>query len=140
MKYVVTAYEMAEMDRYSIETLKIPGLILMENAGIGIVRSALAILGRFENKKVAIFCGPGNNGGDGYVVARHLINAGVWVETFILAAREKIRGDALANLAILENMNHRPLFVDKMPVALDYPPDLIIDALLGTGVKGALKG
>ena len=140
MKYVVTAREMAEMDRYSIETLKIPGLILMENAGIGIVRSALAILGRFENKKVAIFCGPGNNGGDGYVVTRHLINAGVWVETFILAAREKIRGDALANLAILENMNHRPLFVDKMPVALDYPPDLIIDALLGTGVKGALKG
>jgi hydroxyethylthiazole kinase-like uncharacterized protein yjeF len=140
MKYVVTAREMAEMDRYSIETLKIPGLILMENAGIGIVRSALAILGRFENKKVAIFCGPGNNGGDGYVVARHLINAGAWVETFILAAREKIRGDALANLVILENMNHQPSFIDKMPVALHHTPDLIIDALLGTGVKGALKG
>jgi hydroxyethylthiazole kinase-like uncharacterized protein yjeF len=140
MKAVVTARQMAEMDRYSIDQLGLPGLILMENAGRGITQVAVSMLGDTHNKLVHIFCGPGNNGGDGFVVARHLLNHGVHVETFLLASRDKIKGDALTNLTILENMGHSTTVLERTPEKSVPMPDLVIDALLGTGAKGALQG
>jgi len=140
MKTVVTASQMAEMDRYTIEDLKIPGVVLMENAGRGVVNVALSLLGDVRNKLVYVFCGPGNNGGDGYVVARHLLNMGAHVETFVLTSRDKIKGDALVNLIILEKMSHQIKFIDHLPATPQRLPDLIVDAMLGTGVKGALRG
>ena len=138
MKPVVTAKQMAAMDAFSINTLQIPGVVLMENAGRGIAETALRILGNPQNKHVTIYCGPGNNGGDGYVVARHLANVDVVVETVVLAPREKIKGDALINLEIIEKMGLSVNFVDNCP---DVPQtDLIVDALLGTGVIGPLRG
>lgn len=139
MNAVVTAQEMAALDAQTIQYMNIPGLILMENAGRGIAEVALQMLGTASGKTVAIFCGAGNNGGDGYVVARHLLNHGAHVRTFVLAAPEKIGGDALTNLKALQGMGHQPLFIKSLPDKLEIP-DLVVDAILGTGVKGMLHG
>ncbi len=140
MKVVVTAQQMAAMDKYTIGQVGIPGVVLMENAGRGTAQVALSMLGDPRQKLVQIFCGSGNNGGDGYVVARHLINHGARVETFILSQREKIKGDAFTNLTILEKMGHVPVYLDRVPERPAVLPDLMIDAILGTGVTGALQG
>ncbi len=139
MKTIVTSTQMAQMDAFSIEEMQIPGLVLMENAGRGTVDIAKALLSKINGTKVVIFCGPGNNGGDGYVVARHLLNAGFDVKTIVLANREKIKGDALVNFLILENMGHPLHFIKESFFSLDEKADLIIDAMLGTGVKGELS-
>ncbi|NOY57445.1 MAG: NAD(P)H-hydrate dehydratase [Calditrichaeota bacterium] len=138
MKSIVTAKQIASMDRYAIDDLKIPGITLMENAGRGIAEIALSLLGRPEQKRVHVYCGPGNNGGDGYVVARHLSNRGADVRVFILAKQEKIQGDALINLEILMKMGQKVSFIEKIPQV--EKPALIVDAMLGTGVAGSLRG
>ncbi len=111
----------------------------MENAGRGIAQLAMDILEDVAGKRIIILCGPGNNGGDGYVVARHLLNHGALARTLVLAPEEKIKGDARTNLDILKNMEHPVKFVDEF-LHLDEEPDLIIDAMLGTGVTGSLRG
>ncbi|MBN1543683.1 NAD(P)H-hydrate dehydratase [candidate division KSB1 bacterium] len=139
MQAVTNAKEMAEMDRLAIDFYGMPGIALMENAGRG---TAAIILEMFSaaSGKIAIFCGPGNNGGDGFVIARHLLNAGLEVCTYLVAKPEKISGDARINLDILQKMGHS---VQTIAATTDLPaqrPDLVIDALLGTGVRGALRG
>jgi len=138
MQAIVTAKEMAAMDNFAIQDLHIPGVVLMENAGIGIVKTARSILKHLNDKNIHIYCGSGNNGGDGFVVARHLLNMGANVDVFVLSSREKIKGEALTNLIILEKMGHQLFFIDTCNET--KTPDLIIDAMLGTGVKGPLKG
>jgi len=142
--YLVTAGEMREFDRTAIQDYGIPGVVLMENAG----RSTYQILkshlqGEIEGIKVAVVAGPGNNGGDGYVIARYLINDGAEVETFLLAPRDKIKGDALINLQILENMNADIIEVteDTLTDAVEawYEKDLIVDAMLGTGLNAEVR-
>lgn len=139
MKTVFTAKEMAGVDSYAINDLGIPGLILMENAGRGVADIARQMLKQPNGKLVHIYCGAGNNGGDGYVVARHLFNHGARVRVLILAAAEKIAGDARVNLDVLQSMGRPVEFITNLP-PIDEKPDLIIDAMLGTGVKGALRG
>jgi NAD(P)H-hydrate epimerase len=129
---------MARLDRYAIDHLAIPGLILMENAGRDIAATALRMLQSACARTVHIYCGAGNNGGDGYVIARHLANHGYDVTTYILAPREKIKGDALTNLLILEKMAMPVHYIERVP-ATDRPA-LVIDAMLGTGVSGPLQG
>ncbi|HPG40526.1 MAG TPA: NAD(P)H-hydrate dehydratase [bacterium] len=138
MQPVVTAKQMADLDKSCIEHMHIPGLLLMENAGLGVVRQVKKMLHGVKGKYIHIYCGPGNNGGDGFVIARHLFNMMAIVHVHILASREKISSDALINLQILESIGV-PLFWGQLPDS-ERIPDLIIDALLGTGVKGALKG
>ncbi|MBN1480352.1 NAD(P)H-hydrate dehydratase [candidate division KSB1 bacterium] len=138
MNAVVTAQEMAAIDRHAMSQLKIPGALLMENAGRGVAEIAQRMLKLPAGKIVHIYCGPGNNGGDGYVVARHLLNHAAIVSTFILTTPDKIAGEALMNLKILHNMGHKPHF-GTLPNVHEHP-DLVIDAMLGTGVKGALRG
>jgi hydroxyethylthiazole kinase-like uncharacterized protein yjeF len=104
MQIVLTASEMAEIDRTTIEQIKIPGIVLMENAGRGVVTEIENFLSEVAEKQVVIFCGKGNNGGDGYVIARHLYNQGARVAVFLAAEKQNIKGDALINLKILENM------------------------------------
>ncbi len=137
MKPIVTPSHMATLDRYAIDELGIPGLVLMENAGRGIAESAMAMAQR--DKPVHIYCGAGNNGGDGYVVARHLLHNGFQVQVFILTDREKIKGDSLTNLQILEKMGQTVHYIKAAP-QIPVQPGLIIDALLGTGATGPLKG
>lgn len=135
MERIVTAAEMAALDRQCITDLEMPGLLLMENAGAGIARIALEMLGPGAGRPVLIVCGPGNNGGDGYVVARHLANAGCRVEVWVLAAEAQIRGDARTNLTIWRRMGGLTRFIDAPPAPPAERPHLIIDALLGTGAR-----
>jgi len=133
-----TREEIREIDRTAIEDVGMPGVILMENAGRGAAQIALEMLGGKDDARVAIVCGRGNNGGDGFVVARHLHNAGVGVVVCLLSPRDKIGGDALVNLQIAERMELDLRRTE--PADLDFAGcDLIVDAILGTGLSGTVR-
>ncbi len=142
---VVTAAEMRELDRRATAEYGIPSLLLMENAGAETVREMLAAFPDLSRSRVAVLCGRGNNGGDGFVAARHLLNRGVPVQSFLLARRQDVKGDARVNLEILERMGAAPVEVsdagglaalsDRLGSA-----DVVVDALLGTGAQGPATG
>src|SRR5574341_1052000 len=142
---VVTATEMQELDRRASAEYGIPSLLLMENAGTETVREMLAAFPDLPRMRVAIVCGRGNNGGDGFVVARHLLNRGASVDTFLLARREEVKGDARVNLEVLAKMGAAPREItsteDVSAVAAQIrSAGVVVDALLGTGTQGAAKG
>jgi len=140
---VVTAKEMQEKDRFTIEKIGVPGVVLMENAGRAVFRVILQELENIIDPLVYVFCGKGNNGGDGFVVARHLWNEGVYVRVFCIAAENELAGDAKVNYNILKNMQMPIEFVknvDDFKGLENEPPDLLVDALLGTGVSGPVRG
>jgi len=91
-------------DAWAIRELGLPGVVLMENAGRACAEALLARLDDPGAARVVVLCGPGNNGGDGYVIARHLAGAGVTTETILCGDRDRVRGDALVNLQVLERM------------------------------------
>ncbi len=141
---ILTADEMREVDRRAIEEIGIPSLVLMENASIGV---ADAIAESFaESETVAIFCGPGNNGGDGLALARHLDARGYRLRVFlVVAGSSRPGGDAAVQLEILRRSG---LEVETVDAATDIPRlvadcsgyDLIVDALFGTGLRRPLSG
>ncbi len=137
---VVTAEEMAAIDRTTIDKIGIPGMVLMENAGRKVTKVATQMLGEVREKRVDIVCGKGNNGGDGYVIARYLSNSGALVRVLLTAEPSEIKGDAGRNLAILGQLGI-PIETQAVEKSGDQfgDADLIIDALLGTGVTGPLK-
>ena len=141
---LVTAAEMRELDRRAIEEVGIPSLVLMENAG----RTTYQVLRReFPDLagEVAVLAGRGNNGGDGFVVARYLAQAGLPVAVFLLGQKDQVRGDARVNLEIL---GHLGLEVMEVPDESHLNPlvhrlaraGLIVDALLGTGLDKPVQG
>jgi len=133
-----TREEVREVDRIAIEDYAMPGVVLMENAGRGAAAVAREMLGAKEDARVAVVCGRGNNGGDGFVVARHLHNHGVAVTVHLLSPRDKIGGDALVNLQIAEKM--RLDIRRSAPGELGLSgADLVVDALLGTGLSGEVR-
>ena len=101
---LVTAEEMRNADQAAMNEFGIPGIVLMENAGKAVVDQAEKMLGTLNGKKATIFCGGGNNGGDGLVAARHMVNKGCDVRLYFLNDPEVFRGDALTNYEILSNM------------------------------------
>jgi hydroxyethylthiazole kinase-like uncharacterized protein yjeF len=139
---LVRAAEMREMDLDATRCYGIPGLILMENAGLSIVKVIMHrfFKGKPQGKKAVIFAGPGNNGGDGFVVARHLVNKGALVEIFITTAPENYKGDAAVNLEIVNNMGISCQVLQPDALSALKPiikeADLVVDALFGTGFKG----
>ncbi|MDZ7333065.1 MAG: NAD(P)H-hydrate dehydratase [candidate division KSB1 bacterium] len=141
MKIVLNATEMAAIDRTTIEEYQIPGVVLMENAGRAVFIEIEKYLGTVIGKHIVIFCGKGNNGGDGYVIARHLANRGARLSVFLAGAKNQVRGDALVNLTILNRMG---IHVQEITSVEQIPPlgsiDLVVDALLGTGVTGPVVG
>jgi NAD(P)H-hydrate epimerase len=142
---LVTANEMQAMDRQAIEDFGIPGMVLMENAGRGATRFLLQQFPDIENKKVAVIAGRGNNGGDGFVIARYLKQKGIRVQVYLLAVRDRVQGDALANLKLLKALE---VPVVEIPDEASFSKiksemhglDLWIDAILGTGLKSDVKG
>lgn len=117
----------------------------MENAGRGAAECLLQKTGEKPPKHVVIFCGSGNNGGDGFVIARHLANAGVKASVVLCGRRERLGTDAKTHLDIIEAMGleirafekkSRPLQQVRM---LTEKADWIVDALLGTGLEGTLN-
>ena len=142
---LVTANEIQAMDRLTIEDFGIPGMVLMENAGRGATRFLLQQFPDIENKKVAVIAGRGNNGGDGFVIARYLKQKGIQVQVYLLAVRDRVQGDALANLKLLKPLE---VPVVEIPDEASFSKiksemhglDLWIDAILGTGLKSDVKG
>ena len=134
----VTRDEIREIDRVAIEEYGIPGVVLMENAGRGAADIAVEMLDGKADALVSIVCGSGNNAGDGFVIARHLHNRGIGVVVRLLAPREKIGGDALVNLEIIEKMKLDIRHATPDELTFD-DVDLIVDAMLGTGLQGEVR-
>ncbi len=140
---IVSAAEMREIDRATSERFGVPSLTLMENAGAAVARFVLSDYPHAE--RVGIVCGKGNNGGDGFVVARKLVEAGRAVRILLLCDPEEIRGDAAAMfqkmLETLRPLNITPLIVreasglDSSDAAEIFAADVIVDAILGTGFR-----
>ncbi|MHC4714459.1 MAG: NAD(P)H-hydrate epimerase [Planctomycetota bacterium] len=126
-----------EMDRRTIEEFGVPGIVLMENAGAGAVEVALDMLG--AGRRVCILAGAGNNAGDGFVVARHLVNRGVDVRVITAVDPVKYKGDALTNFAALQKMEIPVETWCQCLAAGLGEADLLVDALLGTGLSGGLR-
>lgn len=141
---IVTAHTMQELDRRAIEEYGIPGRELMELAGKGCAEHIMAAYGTRASKKVVILAGKGNNGGDGYVIARYLQEKGWQVLVIVLAEREAIHGDALTNLVRLpdEVISFCPDEGELTEKHTDdlLNADLLVDALLGTGLRNDLQG
>lgn len=139
---VATSEQMREIDRYAIEVLGIPGIVLMENAALSVVNQITA-LGSF--KSAVVFAGSGNNGGDGFAIARHLFNKGYDIKVFVLSNMSAIKGDARTNLDILFKMGVYVMEVSqkenlKFAEKSVKDCDVIIDAIFGTGFKGEVRG
>jgi NAD(P)H-hydrate epimerase len=143
MRPVFTADEMRQLDARAISALGIPGEALMENAGRGAAEAITEFLGRTRRgARVEIVCGKGGNGGDGFVVARWLRRAGQRPTVWLTSPVSEIRGDAARKLADLRRAGIRPRTVDDEDLvgARLRRADVIVDALLGTGAKGAPSG
>ncbi len=148
----VSPSTMRKMDQTAVETYEIPGVVLMENAGREV---ALAVknMWEFQKKdkrpanttKVVLFCGKGNNGGDGLVAARHLANMGFDTNVFIIANPSSITGDAAINLKIANNMGLKIKIIDEKTdlntiMEMTSSASILVDAILGTGLKGEVRG
>lgn len=139
---VATAEQMREFDRRTAEEFGVPSLVLMENAGRHVAETAARMLGSPHERRVVIVAGSGNNGGDGFVAARHLHDAGAVVSVFLLADPGRVKGDAKVNLDILldrgfsvQQVNDASQLADALSDA-----DLVVDAIFGTGLHGDVSG
>lgn len=135
--------QIRNLDSFAIKRLQVPGLVLMENAAIGIYQS---ILERVDKLKcVGVVCGKGNNGGDGYAVARHFSNAGFDVKIISLGTEKELSEDCKSNYNILKKLSlqRKNLNIKSYKSVKDIvwlkDCDVIIDAILGSGFTGELK-
>lgn len=139
--------QVRELDRIAISEYGIPGVVLMENAGRACAEAALEMLGNRLGRRVLVVCGKGNNGGDGFVVARHLANGGADVRIVTVAPVADMldqENDASVNLQIALKMD-MPLRECGTPAQVrnalteEGAWDLIVDAMLGTGISGEVR-
>ncbi|HEX9252369.1 MAG TPA: NAD(P)H-hydrate dehydratase [Ignavibacteriaceae bacterium] len=135
--------QIRNLDSFAIKRLNAPGIVLMENAALGIYQS---ILEHFDNlKSVGVVCGKGNNGGDGYAVARHFSNSGFDVKVISLGSEKDLSEDCKTNFNILKNLSsqRKNLLLKSFKSIKDISwlkdCDVIIDAILGSGFTGELK-
>ena len=135
---ILTAEQMREADRRTIEA-GIPGLVLMENAGCRVVEFLEKSFAPLDRQRIVVVCGKGNNGGDGLVIARQLWTRFHPASLHILLAAppEEFRDDAATNWAMTHT--HGVPFSRKI-VAEMRSATLIVDALLGTGLRGPAEG
>lgn len=143
----MTTEQCRQFDQRAINVIGIPGVVLMENAGCGCAQIIIDRLKQTGGRKVCVFCGTGNNGGDGFVIARHLHNAGLLPSVFICGETAKIKADAEINYKIILKMNipvgqinPAAETVEEQASVAAGDCDLIVDAIFGTGFKGVLAG
>lgn len=141
---VLSRAQMRAYDRFAIESCHVPGVVLMENAGRG-AADAISRIASLDDSRFVVVCGSGNNGGDGFVVARHLLSRGARVHVFLVAQSEKVTGEA--------RINH-DAYIDVGGPYTELPPDsdlgllerglaeadVIIDAVFGTGLDRPIEG
>ena len=142
---VLNSTQMRDADRRTIEAIGIPSIELMENAGREVVRAIDAAFERLASMRVAVLCGKGNNGGDGLVVSRLLLERGIDVRTWLAGRASDLKGDARANLDRLRSLGGGIVEVSspeewRLHRAQALASDLIVDALFGTGLNAPLAG
>ncbi len=148
---ILTAQQMREMDRLTVERVGIPYPTLMETAGSRVVEAMIEHYGPVEGKTFVVLCGKGNNGGDGAVVARHLWMRKAKVKVILWGRLDEVRGDARANLEMVGKIAEtgQMLFSDEerqyhpdLSHLNSFPkyPDYIVDAFLGTGLARPIEG
>ncbi len=142
---LLTCQQCRQFDQIAIEEFSMPGIALMENAGAACARKISA---RHQGRHVCILAGSGNNGGDGFVIARHLSNVGIPLKLIKLATDSRYSGDALVNLQILRKASFEIVEADSGWGKKSFfaamreggeDPSMVIDAMLGTGATGALR-
>ncbi|MBF0228721.1 MAG: NAD(P)H-hydrate dehydratase [Desulfamplus sp.] len=150
--YLVTAKQMQNIDRATIDLFGISGLVLMENAGRGAVDMLLRIFPEIQTKNlsISILAGRGNNGGDAFVMARYLMEKGITTHTFLFSSIEKVTGDAKANFILLEklaaaNSKESVIEIPDIETFNNFKhkiisSDIFIDGILGTGLNSEVKG
>src|SRR5918911_1380849 len=142
---VLNSSQMREADRRTIEEIGIPSLVLMENAGRQAVAAMEAMFSDLLERQIAVLCGRGNNGGDGFVVARTLLQRGADVSVFLLGRVADVRGDARINLEILGRLGLTVVEVAdsqawELHVSEVTDCTLIVDAIFGTGLNAPVSG
>jgi NAD(P)H-hydrate epimerase len=144
LKKVITGLEIQKLDSIVIKEIGIPAEVLMERAGVGVYEKLVENYPLERYKKVLVICGPGNNGGDGMVCARHLKSRGYNVKLILLCEEEKYKGEAKLNLEIAKKLN---LPIQKIKdsselfkVLEEEKPDVLVDAIFGTGLKRKIEG
>ncbi|MEN3014835.1 MAG: NAD(P)H-hydrate epimerase [bacterium] len=145
---ILTRKQMQETDKYAIEKLKIPSIILMENAGLAVVEVIYNNYMDLARGGVIVLCGSGNNGGDGMVVARHLFLRNIPVKVFVASKVSKLKSDTLTQFNIIKNLRipiyyleeaedeqkAEEEFIQRLTIELGFN-SLLIDALVGIGIK-----
>lgn len=142
---ILTARQMAEVDRLTSESAGLSGLLLMENAAFHLYLALLDYFEDLDRARILIVCGKGNNGGDGLALARQLLQRGISPEVALLAEKSQFQGDAAANLRVLEGWPHPIREFPSADAWAEAAPDLrrfdiIVDAILGTGIAQPLRG
>lgn len=141
---VARASEMKEIDTFTIEQMGIPGIVLMENAAIQVIRQIEEDMSGAANKNIVVFAGKGNNGGDALAVARHLHNLGSNVLVVLVGTEDPVKGDARINLDIIKRLGIKLVVAEDMSFSEEiatslYLADAIVDGLIGTGMKGRVS-
>ncbi len=142
---ILNADQMREADRRTIKDIGIASLVLMENAGRQTVAAIESLYPDLVERRVALVCGKGNNGGDGFVVARTLHQRGIDVSVFLIGHIAEVKGDARVNLEILGRVGLNVVEVAdestwELHVTEIEQHDLIVDAMFGTGLSSPLTG
>ncbi len=148
---IAMAAEMQQLDRRTIDEYGIPGIVLMENAGHGTVTFMTRELGSFAGKTVVLFIGPGNNGGDGLVIARRILQGGGYPFLLFALPPERLKGDAAINALIVNNLKCDSIVLadsfdrDEITMAIvrrhgKHPVVCLVDALFGTGLGREITG
>lgn len=136
---ILSAKQMAEVDRLTTERYRIPSILLMENAGRSVADEIEKARPDFRASSILVVCGRGNNGGDGFVVARYLVLRGARPSVILLSEPEKLKGDALTNYEIAREMGVPirafPPGEARSQLRKEAAPDIIIDAIFGTGLS-----
>ncbi len=146
MMPIATAELIRELDRRTIEEIGIPGVVLMENAGRGAVKILRERFDALESAPVAVVCGGGNNGGDGFVMARTLVQGGIEAKVYLLSSADRVRGDARVYLDVLTRLE---IPVVDLGAEGEIPgrvveewkgASCIVDAIFGTGLSRPVEG
>ncbi|MEQ8769597.1 MAG: NAD(P)H-hydrate epimerase [Phycisphaerales bacterium] len=136
--FVLSRDAAREVDRVAVEQFGVPSIVLMENAAIALAQQTIALMLEAGVRDATVVCGPGNNGGDGLAVARHLHNAGADVRVVLTPGSRG--GDAGINLEIVERMGLEIVRTDDGVLAEGPTPGVVVDALFGTGLTRDVEG
>ena len=148
MLRTVTSAMMRRIDNQNINSRGIPSIILMERAGREAAKEVVKFAGRLRRQKrevkAALFCGKGNNGGDGLVCARYLLSSGINIDIYLLCSRKLLTGDPASNITALKKQGVRIHEItgkaDFKKLEKSFSADIIVDSIFGIGFKGKPKG